>query len=135
MSEIVRGRLVDPEHVLAYVVTREAFYGEQQYGLAPALSVSASPVDGSSGVLWEFVVTEHELGAGRKSIRVEVFDSAFVAFRAIPEFFAALDAMPAMSIADVVTILRRLDAVDRTPREAPSDLARWKQRPSRAVTG
>jgi hypothetical protein len=128
-------RRIGDGHVLAYSVTAEMFNSQQLADIGtPALYVNAGPADGGSGVLWEFTVTEHRHGT-RKLIKLGIFDDAFAAFRDVPEFFAALDAMPAMSIDDVVVILRRLGAVDRTVREAPPSLRRWTQPRDRSVTG
>lgn len=111
--------------LLTFDVQHESWHWAANRGVGgrPTIYVSAEADDG--GCAWQFAAVEHDQRdmGGHKAVRVEVFDEAFAAFREIPEFFAALDAMPATNLADVVTILRRLDIADVTEREMPPHIA------------
>jgi hypothetical protein len=119
---------IGDDATLTYSVEHEAWHwpANRATGTRPTVFVTA---DTGGGCEWQFTVTvtEHEQDQ-RRPIRVEVFDEAFAAFRDIPDFFAALDAMPAMTLADVVRILRRMDATDITEREIPARLATHDKR-------
>lgn len=111
--------------LLTFDVQHESWHWAANRGVGgrPTIYVSAENPDG--GCVWQFAVVERDQrdAGGRKAVRIEVFDEAFAAFREIPEFFAALDAMPATNLADVVTILRRMDGDDVTEREMPPHIA------------
>ena len=102
---------------LAYCDRREAWYARP--GERPEINISASAKGSGGGVAWEFGVAEYELGAGRPSIRLRMFDDAFAAFGQIPGFFAALTEREVASLDDVIELLRDMGAADETARENP----------------
>lgn len=101
----------------AYIVNHEAWYAEATNDVRhPSVMVQAAAFEG--GVAWEFKVDEHNFGR-QTAIQVCVFDDAFVAYRQVPEFFAALVEEKPDSLAGLRKILDRLGAKDRTARANP----------------
>ncbi|MEV4078706.1 hypothetical protein AB0J43_00240 [Nonomuraea fuscirosea] len=107
-------------HRLAYVIGYEAWYFQHQGVTARRqLDVTASAQD---GVAWHFVVEEVNLGRPTSSIRLAVYEDAFVAFQQLPEFFAAVGEGQPKTLPEVVAILDAMGAVDETERQRPATL-------------
>ena len=83
----------------------------------PEIYVSATRAGG--GCAWGFPVREYDLGGGRRGIRAEIFDDAFVAFTQIPEFFEDLADDEVCTLEAVQALLDRTGALDETRREVP----------------
>lgn len=96
----------------SFVVSQEARYHN---GLdRPEVVVMSH--DGSDGVDWEFVIRWVSLGSDLHP-KVEMFDDAWPAWLAIPEFFGRLAHLTDRSTAGVVKMLAECGFKDVTQRE------------------
>lgn len=105
---------------LSYVLTGEAWYSRPPLTGIPGdrnvLMISMDNLDG--GCRWEFAIDDEPGG-----LRLGVYDDAWQAFAAVPEFFTALTALGRGALVEeVVEILDALGFTDTTPR-VPADPA------------
>jgi hypothetical protein len=110
---------------LTYHLCREAWYAQPPVGpLMPedrtVVQIVVQRLDGRGG-LWEFAIDEERHGG----LRVKVYDEAWQAFTAIPEFFAALAEFGRGTLVDeVVEVLDSLGFRDATQRVPADDRTR-----------
>lgn len=101
----------EDKYTLTYILWRESWWFTPDEQDTTALMVCLQAPDG--GVKWEFAIAHEAIGA----LRVKVFDDAWEAFTAIPEFFAGLAALGSGAmLEEVVELLDSIGARDATTR-------------------
>ncbi len=103
---------------LDYVIAKEAYYARVTRD-EPEIQIRASSREGA--VHWEFSAVQ----VGNIGVQVCVFDDAWQAFTALPEFFQTLARRgKGATLDDVREILDGLGAVDSTQRVDPDTAIR-----------
>lgn len=108
-------------YAFGYMLTREAYYWNDATfpNDKNVAMVGLYSIDNHGGCKWEFAIDqENQSGL---PLRVKVFDDAWAAFAAVPEFFTALASHTkgsgnASDLTEVVEILDGLGFLDLTER-------------------
>ncbi|MFS0885241.1 hypothetical protein [Aeromicrobium sp. 179-A 4D2 NHS] len=101
-----------------FIVSREAWwYDANKSALGDAFTDVLNIIHDD----WEFMVVEVDLGRYGDALQVKVFDDAWKAFDAIPEFFEGLaDLGKGATVEDIIDLMVSLGFTDGTERETPA---------------